>query len=116
MRTGRISCENGIKSRAELPTHMADLLVDYPDMSSKRINASRAAWGPLYGAFEPSKTERSLNNERIRKAIIPSLVDHMAFGAKWSGGMNSEIERWFSWVGRATESVFRTECPPFSPL
>ena len=65
--------------------HMADLVVAYPDMSSKRAHASRAVWAHLYSECEQPKIDGYLNNERIRMAIIPSLVDHLAFGA--TGGL-----------------------------
>ena len=87
--------------------YMADLAVSYPDLSSKRENASRAIWGHLYAACDPLKKDWYLNHERIRMAISPNLVDHVVFGATGSEGANAEIRRRFPGVVQIRASVLR---------
>ena len=100
-----VNCEEGLRSRAEFCMYMADLVVAYPELSSKRTNASRAVWEHLYAACEPSKIEWYLNNERIRMAISPHLVAHMAFGTTGSEALNSEVNRWFSHINQMRATV-----------
>ena len=93
--------------------YMADLVVAYPELSSKRTNASRAVWEHLYAACSPSKIEWYLNNERIRMAISPHLADHMAFGTTGSEALNAEIKRWFSGVVQMHASILKLKLRVF---
>ena len=70
----------------------------------------------LYAACGPSKIEWYLNNERIRREIIPNLADRVAFGATGPVALNAEIKRWFSGVVQMHASVFKTEAPRVSSL
>ena len=108
-----VNCEEGLRSRAEFCMYMADLVVAYPELSSKRTNASRAVWEHLYAACGPSKIEWYLNNERIRRAISPHLVPHMAFGTTGSEALNAEVKRWFSHINQMHASVLRLKVRVF---
>ena len=112
-RIQRINCERGLKSRAEFCMYLADLVVAYPELSSKRTNASRAVWEHLYAACDPAKIEWYLNNERIRMSISPHLADHMAFGTTGSEAMNSEVKRWFAQINQMRASVLRLKLRVF---
>ena len=102
-----IDANIGFATRREFRGYLPDAVTAFPHMAKNLTWSKKPVKRHLYMARSASKTERYLNNGRIRRDATPKLLKYMTFGATGVEALNAELKRRFHGISHLRAPILR---------